>query len=127
MNPEPFKPHPNLSDEINRNIAQSEIDGGAHLDQLKPGRALRFVTLSREYILAKDSDSNYTLVGHPKFCPEPTSCTPHGSSWGGSMLKMDFLGRGMRFEASIDNTWGYIRTSRVVLIEEIDAPQEGKE
>jgi len=32
-----FKPHPNLSDEVNRNIVQSEIEGGVYLDELSEG------------------------------------------------------------------------------------------
>ncbi len=29
-------PHPNLSDAVNRNIVQSEIEGGVFLDSLQP-------------------------------------------------------------------------------------------
>jgi hypothetical protein len=32
------------------------------------------------------------------FCPEPTLVTIHGSTWGGSMIKADYIGRGMHLE-----------------------------
>jgi len=36
--PDLFKPHPNLSDEVNRNIVQSEFEGGGvYLDELSFG------------------------------------------------------------------------------------------
>ena len=38
--PNLFVPHRNLSDEVNRNIVQSEIEGGVYLDDLPPDAAL---------------------------------------------------------------------------------------
>jgi hypothetical protein len=114
--PEPFKPHPNLSAEINTNIQKSEIDGGAHLDQTAVGRTLVFQTRSREYRLSRTA-AGWSIVGHPKYCPVPTPCRPHGSTWGGSMLKMNWLGRGMRFEFSTDRHQCIV-TSEVVEIRE---------
>ena len=32
--PKPFMPHPIFSDEVNRNIVQSEVEGGVYLDEL---------------------------------------------------------------------------------------------
>jgi hypothetical protein len=42
--PKLFMPHPNLSDEVNRNIAQSEIEGGVYLDNLSDGEVLEVET-----------------------------------------------------------------------------------
>ena len=39
-----FEPHPNFSDVINRNIIQSEIEGGVHLRDLLPGTVLEVHT-----------------------------------------------------------------------------------
>jgi hypothetical protein len=36
-----FRPHENFSDEVNRNLVQSEIEGGVRLQDLAPGSALR--------------------------------------------------------------------------------------
>lgn len=38
------------------------------------------------------------LSGHPEFCPRPVPVRISGSTWGGSMLKEGFLGRGMHME-----------------------------
>jgi hypothetical protein len=39
-----FRPHPNLSYEVNSNIVQSEIEGGVNLQNLRPGSALQVHT-----------------------------------------------------------------------------------
>ena len=39
-----FEPVPNFSDVINRNIIQSEIEGGVHLRDLLPGTVLEVHT-----------------------------------------------------------------------------------
>lgn len=98
-------------------IQQSEIEGGAHLDRLAPGKTLAIRTRNRTYLLAK-TETGYTIVGHPKFCPEPTVCSPHGSTWGGSMLKPHFVGRGMFFEFQLE-AWGTVLTSEVQDVEEL--------
>jgi len=38
------------------------------------------------------------LSGHPLYCPQPVLVTIAGSTWGGSMLKVHFIGRGMHLE-----------------------------
>ena len=45
--PKLFVPHPNLGDEVNRNIVQSEIEGGVSLDELPQGAALEVTTQNR--------------------------------------------------------------------------------
>jgi hypothetical protein len=93
-----FVAHPHFSDSVNRNIIQSEIEGGVHLRDLPPGSVLSIQTKNRVYEMVVLGDETALLSGHPKFCPEPTEVRIHGSTWGGSMLKMKFLGRGMRLE-----------------------------
>jgi len=44
-----FEPHPNFSDVINRNIIQSEIEGGVHLRDLLPGTLLEVHTQNHVY------------------------------------------------------------------------------
>ncbi|MGH9429187.1 MAG: hypothetical protein ACRD2L_23130 [Terriglobia bacterium] len=52
-----FSPHANLSDEVNRNIVQSEIEGGVLLHDLPPESILLIQTQhrggTRSYIVAK--------------------------------------------------------------------------
>jgi hypothetical protein len=43
-------------------------------------------------------DGAALISGHPEFCPEPIEVRIQGSTWGGSMLKAQFVGRGMRLE-----------------------------
>jgi len=49
--PKLFMPHPNLGDEVNRNIAQSEIEGGVYLDNLSDGEVLEVETQNRWYTI----------------------------------------------------------------------------
>ena len=97
-----FRPHSNLSDVVNANLVGSEIEGGVHLCDLRPGTVLEIRTRNRAYtILYQGSDrgSDRAMIsGHPVFCPRPVPVTIHGSTWGGSMLKARFIGRGMRLE-----------------------------
>ncbi len=91
-------PHCNLSDAINSNIVQSEIEGGVHLIDLSPGTVLEVRTQNRAYTILYKGWDEVLISGHPVFCPQPIPVTIHGSTWGGSMLKPRFIGRGMRLE-----------------------------
>ena len=93
-----FLPHENLSDEVNRELVQSEIEGGVRLQDLEPGSMLRMHTENTCYeIIVLHGGSSY-LSGHPLYCPQPVLVTIAGSTWGGSMLKLHFIGRGMHLE-----------------------------
>ena len=96
--PAVFTPNAHLSDEINRNIIQSEIEGGVFLQNLPNGAVLEIETQNRVYTLVSRGDGDALLSGHPTFCPEPAPVQIHGSTWGGSMLKRRYVGRGMRLE-----------------------------
>jgi hypothetical protein len=91
-------PHPGLSDQINRNIIQSEIEGGVYLNRLPHGAELEVETQNRRYTIVNRGDGSVFISGHPEFCPDPVIVHIHGSTWGGSMLKQRFIGRGMRLE-----------------------------
>jgi hypothetical protein len=43
-------------------------------------------------------DSAALISGHPHYCPQPVLVAIAGSTWGGSMLKRRYVGRGMRLE-----------------------------
>ncbi|HVN78660.1 MAG TPA: hypothetical protein VMW38_06660 [Terriglobia bacterium] len=113
--PKLFMPHPNLSDEVNRNIAQSEIEGGVCLDNLSDGEVLEVETENRWYTIVVGRRGKDLIWGHPKYCPEPVAVRIEGSTWGGSMQKMRFVGRGMRLEFQ-HPTYRRIVTSPVVEI-----------
>ena len=96
--PRLFPPHANLGDAVNSNIVQSEIEGGIHLRDLSPGTLLEVQTQNRAYTILYQGWDQALISGHPVFCPQPVAVTIHGSTWGGSMLKARFIGRGMRLE-----------------------------
>lgn len=93
-----FNPHPNLADEINGGIIQSEIEGGVFLNDLPPSTVLQIQTMHHCYTAVLLGGSEALLSGHPEFCPEPVQVAIAGSTWGGSMLKMQYVGRGMHLE-----------------------------
>jgi len=93
-----YAPSPYFDDSVNRNIIQSQIEGGVHLAHLPPGTILEVETQNRAYTIDYRGSGQALISGHPVFCPKPTLVNIHGSTWGGSMLKERYIGRGMRLE-----------------------------
>jgi hypothetical protein len=108
-----FRPHPNLADRVNGNIVQAEVEGGVYLKNLVPGTVLRVETQNHAYTILYQGWDQALISGHPVFCPEPTVVTIHGSTWGGSMLKSRYIGRGMHLEFAHPD-FQPIRTSRIL-------------
>jgi hypothetical protein len=94
-----FEKHPNLSDEINNRLAESELLGGAYLSKLQVGAKLFVKTQNSLYEIENCQDGMY-IRGNADYCPTPTLCRILGSAWGGSMIKVGFIGRGMHMEFS---------------------------
>ena len=115
-----FRPSKHLSDEINNHIIESEIEGGVFVEGLQVGKSLEIQTQSRKYVLKKVGADEFTIEGHPKYCPQPISCKIFGSSWGGSMLKTGFVGRGMLLVYNTIEHPGEINTSMIQDIKEVD-------
>jgi hypothetical protein len=97
-NPHLLCSHPNLSAEVNRNVTQSEIEGGVFLNDLPLATVLEVQTQHHCYKIVFLGENNALISGHPRYCPEPTRVAIAGSTWGGSMLKRRFVGRGMHLE-----------------------------
>ena len=114
---EPFRPHPNFDDAINRAICQSEISGGVGLDELPVGAILDVQTANTLYQIENRGDGEVLISGHPEICPAPVLVNFHGSTWGTPMLKLRFIGRDMRMEFHHPEK-GIVRTSRVQNIHE---------
>jgi hypothetical protein len=93
-----FTPHPNLSDDVNRHIVQSEIEGGVFLRDLPSATVLQIQTRNHCYTAVLLDDNCALISGHPEFCPEPVPVVIAGSTWGGCMLKKHYVGRGMHLE-----------------------------
>ncbi len=112
---EHFIPNPHLSDEVNGSIIQSEIEGGVYVGDLPQGAELEVQTQNRSYRLVNQGNGNVLISGHPRFCPEPVLVHIDGSNWGGSMLKVSFIGRGMHLEFRHPE-YSTVITSRIVEI-----------
>ena len=108
-----FVANPHLSDSVNHNIIQSEFEGGVHLRDLSPGSVLSIQTKNRSYRMVVVGDGTVLISGHPEFCPDPSEVWINGSTWGGSMLKMKYVGRGMHLEF-VHPVYRTILTSRIV-------------
>jgi hypothetical protein len=108
-----FANHSNLSDTVNRNLAQSEIEGGVHLRNVPPETVLEVQTMNHLYTIIHQGLGKALISGHPKFCPNPVMVQIQGSTWGGSMLKQSFIGRGMHLEFR-HPAYLSITTSRIV-------------
>jgi len=93
-----FVPNAHLEDRVNRNIVRSEIEGGVFLEELPPSTVLEIHTSHHCYTAVMLGKGEALLSGHPRFCPEPVLVAINGSTWGGSMLKLRFVGRGMHLE-----------------------------
>ena len=91
-------PHPTLSEEVNSGIVESEIEGGVFLKDLLPSTVLQIQTMHHCYTAVLLGGSDALISGHPEFCPRPVQVAIAGSTWGGSMLKLQFVGRGMHLE-----------------------------
>lgn len=94
--------HPNLSDDINANLLRLELNGGLDLQALPIGTVIEVQTKNTLYTLKKlDDKAAYEISGHHHFCPTPVKGWVAGSTWGGSMLKIGFIGNGMHMEFGV--------------------------
>ena len=114
-----FRPHPNLSDDVNRQIVQSQIEGGVKIEDLVPGSWLQVTTQNTCYRIHILFGAMALITGHPRFCPRPVLIIIHGSTWGGSMLKRRFIGRGMQLEFRHPDYSTPIITSPIQEIQEL--------
>ena len=113
-----FMPHPNLSAEVNANVVQSEIEGGVSLGDLPPSTVLEIQTQHHRYTAVFLGESQALISGHPEYCPEPVLVAIAGSTWGGSMLKLRYIGRGMHLEFCHPEYRTPIVTSRIQEVRE---------
>lgn len=82
------------------------------------GSSLHIQTQNTLYRLRRDTEGDWSIMGHLKYCPVWTKVTVAGSTWGGSMLKMKFIGRGMHMEFYIAG-FSPITTTAIASIEEV--------
>jgi hypothetical protein len=113
-------PSPYLSQELNEAIIKSEIEGGVDIRQCKADAVLHVQTQNTLYVLKiiNPERGEVEIQGHPRYCPTPTRARIHGSTFGGSVLKIRFIGRGMHMEFSTDTHPGAITTTEIKEIHE---------
>jgi hypothetical protein len=113
-----FGPHQNL-DGVNHVSSLLDTEDGIYLDELPVGAMLDIETDHHNYRVENRGDGRALISGHPVYCPEAVLVDLHGSTaWGGAILKMRFIGRGMRLEFH-HPVRGVISTSRVRDIHEL--------
>jgi hypothetical protein len=110
-----FVPSEHLSDSINLNIMQSERDGGLYLRDVKDGETFLVKTQNSTYTIKRVSENKYLISGNWNYCPTPTEASISGSTWGGSMLKIGYVGVGMHLEFYTDR--GRITTSAIQMVQ----------
>lgn len=110
-----FRPTPAEASGQHMIAGLPESDAGVYLDDLAVGVQIRVETGHTTYQIENRSDGKVLIQGHPKYCPEPVEVDLLGSTRGGTMLKMGFIGVGLRMEF-LHPTLGMISTSRVVAI-----------
>jgi hypothetical protein len=90
------------------------------LDDLAVGAVVEVVTGHHTYRLENRGAGAVLISGHPVYCPEPVLMWLHGSVSDSQVIKMWFIGRGMRLELR-HPTIGLVQTSRVREIHELAA------
>jgi hypothetical protein len=98
---------------------QSECAEGVALDELPVGAMFEVETGHHTYRVENRGDGKVLISGHPVYCPEAVVVDLHGSIGNATMIKMWFIGRGLRMEFR-HPTFGVIRTSRVRKIRELN-------
>lgn len=74
------------------------FNDGLFLSSLERGATLHVVTKSRTYSLVVLGNREVLISGHPEYCPAPVRVKVQGSTWGGSLLRVNFIGKGMHLE-----------------------------
>ena len=109
--------HENFDNTINTAYDESEMFGGRDLTKLETGKKIVVACLDCTFTVERWEDGLY-ISGHEKYCPVPTKCRIPGSNFGGSMLRMNFVGRGMYMEFHTDAHPTRIVTSQVQEVSE---------
>lgn len=104
--------HPNLHPAINAALQLQEEKGGIFVDKIKGDIKIKIKTKSgSNYTLYKENDKYFLQGG--KHLSEKEEVTFNGSTWGGSMLRMMYIGYNMHVECIIKRTSKMLLTSSV--------------
>lgn len=96
------------------NIAKSKaLEVGIDVYRLRAGTIVLATTKHNLYKLIKMEDRTNVYVQGGKFFPEPTEAVFTGSTFGGSMIKLGWIGYGMYMEMYVVGLRKRIKTSPV--------------
>ncbi len=117
MNPPPqeFERHPNVDPYLQDKMEEAEILGGVDIRNVEVGKSLLVTTLNSKYTIEHREDGFY-ISGGERF-KNPVLAVINGSTYGGSVIKDQFIGRGMHLEFIVDKKT--IVTSPIQEVEEI--------
>lgn len=99
---------------------QPAREEGVSLDDLAVGAVVEVVTGHHTYRIENRGNGEVLMSGHPVYCPEPVMVELHGSIGDSHVIKMWFIGRGMRLEFRHPE-FGLVLTSHVREIHELTA------
>lgn len=91
---------------------------GLDINTVAVGARIEVHTKNRTYMLENCGDGQVLISGHPKYCPRPLLVKLLGCTWGGAMLKMQYIEPGMYLEYR-HPLHGIVCTSRIEEVREI--------
>ena len=121
---EPFKPHENLADEVNKAIVDSQLHGGVDLRELAVGRKLHIYFRAGYYLLDHRTDgffmSEHLFNGKTGFWNGVARCVVVGSLFHrkGTMVRMGWVGRGMFLEFHLNDGPRLTSSAEILEIQE---------
>jgi hypothetical protein len=88
--------HPNLSDDINHHLDDPERLNDLDLSTIGPGVSVVWWTRNTRYQATRRDDGLWDVEGNHQWFPAIARIV--GSTWGGSMIKVNHIGVGMHVE-----------------------------
>lgn len=104
-----------LDDRIINKIKEQEELQGIDVSKLPLGCQIVVRTNNNIYKIKTGEDKVWVQGG--KYFPEKTECIFNGSTFGGSMLKLNWIGHGMYMEFNFDNkliTTSSVREAKII-------------
>lgn len=107
-------PHPNLHPVITDRITEQEKLGGIDVSALEAGTKLAVKTISGSLYNIEILGDHKVRVQGGRHYNEPFECFFSGSTWGGSMMKLAWIGKNMCMELPHPTKPGYVVTTTPV-------------
>lgn len=86
-------------------------DSGINVRKLKPGDTIEVKTRNSTYTIVKQDYGNKVTIKGGQFCKDETEGHFTGSTFGGTMIKLDWIGYMMHMEICFPN--GILRTTGI--------------